>query len=96
MRRLKPDCIVMSEITWYVLDYLDEFIGFLKNEMPNTLLIHMLMTYKKGEQKYGADKFTNLEEIKGYFGINYFESWEVEKAECNGRKRTYFIGKFAG
>ena len=54
----------MVEITWYVLDYLDNFIDFLKNEMPNTYLIHMLMTYADGEKKYGSDQFTNLSKIK--------------------------------
>ena len=95
LRRLKPDCIVMAEITWYVLEELDLFIRFMKEEMPETYLIHMLMTYKKGEQKYGADKFTNLSEIKEYFGMNYIESGELKKPEFNGGKRTYFIGRFA-
>ena len=29
IREFKPDCIVMAETTWYVLDELDEFIYFL-------------------------------------------------------------------
>ena len=95
LRELKPDCIVMAEITWYVLDELDSFIGFLKKEMPNTYVIHMLMTYKDGEQKYGADKFRNLSEIKNYFGMNYVESGEVQTVEMNGGKRTYFLGRYA-
>jgi len=95
LRKLAPDCIVMAEITWYVLENLDTFINFLKNEMPDTYLIHMLMTYSPGEQKYGADKFTNLSEIKQYFGMNYIESGEVQHREHNGGKRTYFIGKFS-
>lgn len=94
IRTLGPDCIVMAEITWYVLDDLDNFLAFLKNEMPDTLLIHMLMTYSAGEQKYGADKFTNLTEIKDYFGMNYIEWGEVESAEMGGGKRTYFAGRY--
>jgi len=95
LRKLAPDCIVMAEITWYVLDQLDGFIEFLRDEMPNTYLIHMLMTYADGEQKYGAEKFTNLATIKDYFGMNYTESGEVQHKEHNGGKRTYFIGKFS-
>ncbi len=52
------------------------------------------MTYKSGEQKYGANKFTNLREIKEYFGMNYLESGEIERLEYNGGKRTYFVGRF--
>ena len=85
----------MAEITWYVLDQLDGFIEFLRDEMPNTYLIHMLMTYADGEQKYGAEKFTNLATIKDYFGMNYIESGEVQHKEYNGGKRTYLIGKFS-
>ena len=96
LRLLKPDCIVMAEVTWYVLEHLDDFIEFLRNELPDTYLIHMLMTYPLGEQKYGADKFTNLAEIKSYFGMNYHESGLVQNHRHNGGSRTYFMGRFAG
>lgn len=95
LRTLKPDCIVMAEVTWYVLDELDSFLHFLRTEMPETYLMHMLMTYKKGEQKYGADKFTNLYEIKKYFDMNYIESGEVERPDWVGGRRTYFLGRYA-
>jgi predicted TPR repeat methyltransferase len=94
LRTIKPDCIVMAEITWYILDDLDKFLDFLKTEMPNTLLIHLLMTYRKGEQKYGADKFTSLSEIKDYFGMNYIESGVIESPSMNGGARTYFAGSY--
>ena len=32
-RRFRPDCIVMAEITWYVLDKLEAFKSFLHSEM---------------------------------------------------------------
>ena len=84
----------MAETTWYVLDELDEFIYFLKSEMPQTLLIHMLTTYKKGQQSYGAEKFTTLEEIKDYFKMNYYEWGENSNPYRNGGKRTYFAGSY--
>lgn len=92
LRSLQPDCIVMADITWYVLDDLDRFLEFLKKEMPNTLLIHLLTTYPKGEQIYGVDKFASLPEIKEYFGMKYLEWGEIENIEMNGCKRTYFAG----
>jgi SAM-dependent methyltransferase len=90
IRRLNPDVIVMAEITWYVLDQLPDFIAFLKRDLPNTYLIHLLMTYAPGVQKYGADVFTNLEEIKAYFDLDYVESGLVH---YDGGARTWFLGK---
>ena len=55
----------------------------------------MLTTYNNQSQTYGADKFTNLDEIKNYFGMNYIESGEIERQDSSGSKRTYFIGKYA-
>lgn len=88
LREIKPDCIVMAEITWYILNELDGFIDFLKSHMPETVLNHLLTTYGQGEQKFGAEKFTNLTEIKNYFGMNYLESGEIEKTQFGGVKRT--------
>ena len=89
----KPDVIIMSEITWYVLDKLDEFKKFIKTNFPNTYIIHLLTTYPKGVQKHGKDKFTNLDEIKSYFKAEYLEWGEISYPEMEGCKRTYFIGK---
>ena len=93
-REYKPDIIVMAEITWYILDKLDRFIAFLKTEIPNTYLIHLLTTYPKGIQKYGKDKFTNLQEIMSYFGAEYKEWGEISYPEMDGCKRTYFLGRW--
>lgn len=51
---LRPDLIVMAEITWYVLDKLDQFIAFIRSEFPDICLIHLLTTYPPGVQKYTA------------------------------------------
>lgn len=93
-KNYNPDVIVMAEITWYVLDKLDEFISFLKKEMPNVFLIHLLTTYPYGVQQYGKNKFTNLQQIMSYFGANYLEWGEISYPEMDGCKRTYFLGKW--
>jgi len=93
-REYRPDIIVMAEITWYILDKLDHFIDFLKTEMPNTYLLHLLTTYPKGVQKYGKDKFTNLQEIMLYFRAEYMEWGEISYPEMDGCKRTYFLGRY--
>lgn len=95
LRKFRPDCIVMSEISWYVLDELDVLISFLKKEMPDTVLIHILQTYDPKLQKYGNEKFTNLSEIKNFFDMIYLESGEIQEVEESKGRKTYFAGKYA-
>lgn len=90
LKSLKPDVIVMPEITWYVLDKLNEFKLFLKNELPDTYLLHMLMTYDPGVQVYGREYFTNLDEILTFFNMHYLESGMVRLPV--GGARTWFLG----
>jgi len=93
-KEYQPDIILMAEITWYVLDKLDDFIAFLRFDLANTYLIHLLTTYPEGVQQYGRDKFTNLREIMSYFKMRYLEWGEISYPEMEGCKRTYFIGKW--
>lgn len=93
-KETQPDIILMAEITWYVLEKLDNFITFLKSDLPNTYLIHLLTTYPEGVQQYGKDKFTNLQEIMSYFKMRYLEWGEISFPEVEGCKRTYFIGNW--
>lgn len=90
LKTLKPDLIVMPEITWYVLDKLNDFKAFLKNELPGTFLLHMLMTYEPGVQVYGREFFTNLDEILAYFNMQYLEAGSVRIQ--TGGARTWFLG----
>lgn len=90
IKALQPDIIVMAEITWYVLDDLPAFIAFLKRELPDTYLVHLLTTYAPGVQKYGREWFTNLDGIKRYFGMEYLESGLVHQ---DGGARTWFLGR---
>ncbi len=92
-RRFRPDAIVMAEISWYVLEKLPRFIEFLRREMPEVLLIHLLTTYPSGTQKYGADVFSNLEEIMRFFSASYIEWGQVHTAESNC-VRTFFVGRY--
>ena len=90
----KPDVVIMAEITWYVLDKLDAFIGYFKSSLRHAYLIHLLNTYPAGVQQYGKDKFTNLTQIMAYFGANYLEYGELCSADFAGCKRTYFLAKY--
>lgn len=93
IKNLAPDVIVMAEITWYVLNELAAFVEFLKRELPDVYIIHLLMTYAPGVQQYGKEWFTNLDEIKAFFGFDYLESGLVH---YDGGARTWFLGKPVG
>lgn len=89
IKQLQPDVIVMAEVTWYVLNSLSPFIEFLRSDLPNCYVLHLLTTYPPGVQTYGNDYFVDLAGIKKYFGMQYLESGEVY---VRGRTRTWFLG----
>jgi SAM-dependent methyltransferase len=96
---LKPSILIMAEITWYILDDLDQFLfrlnEYAKQSQEPVFLIHLLATYEPGVQKYGADKFTNLEEIIQYFNLEYLEYGFVKTVTSFDDKSqgTYFVAK---
>jgi len=92
-QEFKPDLIIMAQITWYVLDKLDDFLLFLRNEVPNIYLIHLLVTYPLGVQKYGAERFSSLDEIMRYFDMNYLEWGEMNWYDDDSA-HTYFLGQW--
>ena len=91
--RFRPDVIVMDEITWYILDKLELFIRYIREKFPNIYLIHLLVTYAPGAQKYGTDFFTDFEGILKYFNMNILEAEDFPD-KTKGSRRTFFIGKF--
>jgi SAM-dependent methyltransferase len=95
-----PDVFLMAEITWYVLDDLDVFLSrcrkYASDRQRPTYLIHLLTTYATGIQQYGREKFTNLDEIVRYFGLDILESGFVKTPRESDldSQGTYFIAKF--
>jgi len=91
---VSPDCICMVEITWYVLDKLECFKELIAEKQKGTGFFHTLMTYAPDEQKYGADYFTNLDEIKAYWAdVIDIKEWGLNgKFEYNGGHRTFIYG----
>ena len=87
---LAPDVVVMTEVTWYVLDRLAAFRDFLRTRLADAFVLHMLVTYPPGVQEFGNDTFTDLEGIKSFFAMTYLEWGEVCLA--NAHRRTYFLG----
>jgi SAM-dependent methyltransferase len=94
-----PDVFLMAEITWYILDELDAFIsrcrGYASTRQRPTFLIHLLTTYAPGVQKYGREKFTNLDEILRYFKLATIESGYVKTPREGGPESqgTYFVAR---
>lgn len=99
MNRLDPDIYLMAEITWYVLDDLSQFLAHLKRQSVTrgrpVFLVHLLATYAPGVQKYGVDRFTNLDEILSFFDLNYLEAGFVRTPTVDDplAQGTYFIAK---
>ncbi len=90
--KIKPDIIILSDITWYILPELKQFIKWFKNFKPKTYLIHSLAVYGgKNKQKYGKKYFYDLDSIKSYFKLNYLSSAYIEN--INGDKHTFFLAK---
>lgn len=96
---LDPDIIVMAEITWYVLDHLEEFknrfLAYSRSRARPTYLIHLLTTYPPGVQQYGVEKFTEINGILDYFDLDYLESGTISATRSDEPMSlgTYFIGR---
>ena len=94
--KLRPDIIVMSEVTWYILPILGDLLTFFKRNFPGIYLIHLLTVYAADEQKYGAEYFTDLKGIMEYFNKHGLTA--IEFGECcyskMSAKRTYLIGQW--
>ncbi len=82
LKEYQPDCIIFVEISWYVLDKLEEFKQYLNSNLvgggvesseKSVYFVHLLMTYPEGQQCYGRDFFTNLDEIMQYWDVIDFE-----------------------
>lgn len=90
----KVDCIMMVEITWYVLEKLEKFKSIISNH-KGVGFFHTLTTYPAGSQRYGNEFFTNHDQIIDYFSdtVEIEESGIFLKKEYNGCARTFFYGK---
>ena len=86
--KLKPDIIILSDISWYVLPELKRFVKWFKNLKKQTYLIHSLAIYDKNIQKYGKDYFYDLKSIISFFKLNYLSSGYIKSMED---RHAYFF-----
>ncbi len=89
--KIKPDIIILSDISWYVLPELKKFLRWFKNLKSKTYLIHSLAVYPKGKQKYGKNYFYDLKTIKSFFKLNYLSSGYFENID--GDIHTFFLAR---
>jgi SAM-dependent methyltransferase len=87
--KIKPDIIILSNISWYILPELKKFIEWYKNLKKKTYLIHSLTVYAK-RQKYGKEYFHDLNTIKSYFKLNYLSYGYIKNIDSN--LQTFFLG----
>ena len=87
--KLNPKIIILSDISWYVLSELKQFILWYKNLRTKTYLIHSLAVYGKNKQKYGKKYFYDLRSIKSFFKLNFLSSGYIENIDED--KHTFFL-----
>lgn len=74
------EAVLFAEITWYVLEDLDEIFNKMFAYFPNKYFFHNLVFYK-GKQEYGREYFTNLSEFINYVPfklIGYSEATAID------------------
>ncbi|MAX80913.1 MAG: nodulation protein S NodS [Crocinitomicaceae bacterium] len=59
------DCVLLSEIIWYILPSLDSILEVLKENFKGKYLMISQVFYK-GQQKYGTEYFTSMKELIDY------------------------------
>jgi len=93
-KNFKPDCIIFSEVTWYILDKLEKFLSFYHqySQKEKCWIIHLLAMYDKNVQKYGVEYFTDLQGVMKYFDLDYEEYGQITYKKLDGNSRTYFLG----
>lgn len=83
---INPDIIFIKDVTWLILDKIDDIKKKLKDNFKGKYLIHILNIYEN--QKYGNEYFTNHQEILNFFDMDYLIEGTL-KGE--GWKISYFL-----
>ena len=91
----QPDCIFMDEVTWYVLEKLDEFKNLISKHFNGISFLHTLRQYPQGTQQYGKDYFTDLKGFMKYFEpVVDYSDWGSFGTKADPCMHTFFFGVF--
>ena len=83
----------MDEVTWYVLDKLEEFKSLLSGNFKGTSFLHTLRQYPQGTQQSGKEYFTNLKGFMDYFeSVVDFSDWGSFGSKVDPCMDTFFVG----
>jgi SAM-dependent methyltransferase len=81
------DVVLFAEITWYILDQLDETFRRLRTSHSGGYLAHNLLFYK-GQQRYGTEFFTTLDEFVRRCPFPVLEIMQYEDASSSTIETT--------
>ena len=88
-----PDCIFMDEVTWYVLEKLDEFKNLISKHFKGIGYLHTLRQYPQGTQQYGKDYFTDLKGFMDFFEpVVDYSDWGSFGSKSDPCMHTFFFG----
>jgi SAM-dependent methyltransferase len=91
---MNPTAICMCGLTWCILDRFEEVLATIKVCFPGAFLFHQLTFYGPGQQKYGNEYFTNLDELIPFFSDMTIEETFVHKLHpSDGSHNTLLIAK---
>jgi len=88
------DCFFFSEITWYILENnkIDKIFDLMKKKLEGKYFIHNLVFYK-GQQMYGLDYFSNLEQFIEFCPFKFIAKnyTEFEDTDCIETSSIFII-----
>jgi trans-aconitate methyltransferase len=73
------ECVMLSEIVWYILPDLKELFNVLESKFKGKYLLVNQVFYK-GSQKYGTEYFTNIKEFINYVPFTLIAQCEATTA----------------
>lgn len=77
---MEIEAIIFSEIMWYILEDIDDVIKNLSEKFQGKLVIINQIFYK-GEQRYGNDFFTCLEEMVQYIPWKCLKKISIDRID---------------
>lgn len=83
------DCIILSEIMWYILADAKTIISTLKENYHGILIINQVFYY--GGQEYGKDAYTNEIEMASYLGLTPSISNKYQKRDVPDAYETHNV-----
>ncbi len=74
------DAVILSEIMWYILNDLDEIIQNLSAGFQGKIVV-INQAFYKGEQQYGTEFFTSLDEMVNYLPWKCLKKISIDRID---------------